>query len=181
MLVRTILVKIGKGHLLCSGIVNRVSNTLVDFMVCATFMTISLGTIMQYMAPFLASALASTLAVGLGTWYYTRKLKYDGIQNFAYMFGLMTGTVSTAFILLRLVDPNNKSQAPFYFAICSAVTAPISTFAVPALMHLEPVYGGSAWLVIGVFLAMAIAGAIVARIFQLPQTKTAWEPEEQNA
>ncbi len=176
---RWVITKMGKGHLLCAGINNRISNSLVDFMVCATFMTIQVGNIIQYLSPYFLSVAACIFTISIYLWFYCSKLEGNrGVETFAYMFGTMTGTVSTGFILLRLVDPNNNSEVPVVMALASAITFPMTAFVTPVLMHMEPLYGSSAYMPIAISFGIAIVCIILARIFRQPLTKTAWEPSE---
>ncbi len=96
---------------------------------------------------------------------------------FAYCFGNLTGTVSTAFVLLRLVDPDSKSPVPLRMGIVSAISIP-NAILMPMLMHMEPLYGMNAWMAIGVSAAIGIAYFIFGVIFKVPQTATAWEPDK---
>ncbi len=175
--VRKFLVKINKGHLLCAGMNSRVSNTVVDFMVCATFMSIQVGNIVQYLAPFFISVVTCTVGAAIIVWLYTCRLKEEGPETFAYVFGQITGTISTAFILLRLIDPTNKSTVPIRMALAGTVSM-ASGIIIPIIMHMEPLYGQSAWMAVGSFFALAMVGFIVTMIFRQPTTKTAWEPNE---
>ncbi len=175
--VRILLTKMGKGHLLCVGVTNRISGTLVDFLVCSTFISIQIGQVAQYMIPYLASVIVSTMVIAGLLWYYSRKMKEYGPEYFAYVFGNLTGTVSTAFILLRLVDPENKSPVPLRMGLGSALSIP-TVILIPAIAHMEPLYGSNAWIPIGISFAIGVAIFVLAKLVQVPQSKTAWEVEE---
>ncbi len=175
--IRTILIKIGKSHLLCNGINSRIQNTLVDYLVCATFMSIVVGNITQYIIPFFVSSLACALSVGIFAWMITRRRKEEGLETFCYLFGNLTGTVSTSLVLLRLVDPNAKSQVALRFAYSSILAVPcgiISAF----MYNMEMIYGGSP-LISGILLIVyaCVFGAI-ALFFRQPTNPKAWQPDE---
>lgn len=174
--VRKIMMKCDKGHLLCNGITTRISNTLVDFMVCATFISIQVGYVSQYMLPYIVSVVIASLSIGMVSWFYCSKLKTEGPESFAFMFGNLTGTVSTGFVLLRLVDPHSKSDVPVNLGMANALHFS-SNIIFPILLHMQPLYKMSAWSAIGAALALAVIHAIIARIFRQPTTKTAWEPD----
>ncbi len=176
ILVRTILAKMGKSHLLCNGINNRVSNTLVDFLVCATFASIQIGNVAQYLLPYIGAVAASTLAIGGVYWMYCSRLKEENAQWFAYLFGNMTGTVSTAFILLRLVDPQNRSLVPVRMAVVSALSIPVMVVT-PAVMHMEILYSLPPIYAVGAFAGLMVCFAIVARVFRVPQNSKPWADE----
>lgn len=172
--VRQFLIKINKAHLLCNDINNRVSNTLVDFMICGTFICIEIGNVAQYMLPFIATVVVCTTSIGAVLWVYCGRLKENSLELFAYLFGNLTGTVSTGLILLRLVDPNGKSNVPVRMAIAS--TLGISTTIIyPALMHLEPLYHMQSWYAVGGFAAIGVFLFFVIKFINLPHTDKLWE------
>ncbi len=177
IVVRTIIVKINKGHLLCSGINTRITNSIVDFLICSTFMSITIGNFAQYMIPFFVSCVAVTLVVGVVLWMFTRRLKEDGAETFAYLFGNLTGTTSTAFILLRLLDPQGHSSVPLRMAIASGLNLPIAIITTN-FIHFEVVYGNSAWAAVGLMALPILVAATLLFLFRLPKNKVAWQSDE---
>ncbi len=176
IVVRLIITKMGKSHLLCNGINGRISNTLVDFLVCGTFISIQIGSVAQYVIPFFASTIIYTVTIAIALYWYCSKLKEEDVQTFAFVFGNVTGTVSTAFVLLRLVDPDNKSQVPIMAAYGNILSVPMAII-LPAIMHMEPIYGLNPWYAVGAALAVVAVMFIVTMIFRQPQNDIAWKPE----
>ncbi len=176
---RTVMAKLHYDHLLCNGVSTRLMNTVVDFMICATFMSISIGAIGQYLAPFLITAITTTIVVGVLVWFATSKLKEDGPQLFACVFGGMTGTVATSLILLRLVDPEGKSPAPLYGAVTTALN-PFALFMPPLILNAGVINGFSGLTVAGFWFLLAVPYFIISRFFPQPKTETAWEPDAES-
>lgn len=178
MLVRGILTKAGKSHLLCNGVNSRINNALVDFLVCGTFVSITIGNMSQYILPFVFTAVMVALFIILAVWLVTSKVKEEGPEMFAFMFGTLTGTPSTGFVLLRMIDPNGFSRVPTYMAVGNLFVLPnaiLSTFG----KNMEVILGYSPWLMCALFVAMAAFWLILAHtIFRLPTNKTAWQSDE---
>ncbi len=174
--VRRGLAKFDKVHLLDREINNRVSNTLIDFMVCGTFMSIVVGNVYLYIVPFIVSCFMCTISVAIPLWLATRKLKEEGPELFAYIFGSLTGTVSTAFVLLRLVDPGGRTNVIPLMAMAAITATPIA-ITTQIFFHTDPVYGWSPWIGIGACAAIALGSFLLSYFCRQPSTKTAWEPD----
>jgi len=174
--VRIFIIKIGKKRLLCNGVNARISNTLIDFLVCATFISIQVGNIVQYVWPYLLSCVVMTLTMAGMCWIYCSKLKEEGPETFAFLFGCVTGTISTGLILLRMVDPQGKSQGPVYMAICRFFTTPITLLQV-AIVHMQVLHGMSIFLLIAAALSCAVILAGVVYMAKLPKTEKAWQAD----
>ncbi len=174
--VRTVLAKLNLDHLLCNGMTTRISSTVIDFMICGTFISISIGNISQYMIPYFASVIVLIAFTTAIVWFYTSKLETDGPQAFAMMFGQMTGTISTGLILLRLVDPEGKSSVPIYVALSASLNLP-GTFIMPLLLNMVYMYGYSAWAMIASAFGLAMINAVITFICRQPTTATSWEPD----
>lgn len=174
--VRTFIIKINKKHLLCNGVNARISNTLVDFLVCGTFISIQVGNVVQYAWPYFLSVIGITLVVALMCWFYCRKLEEEGPENFAFLFGTCTGTISTGLILLRMIDPQGKSQAPVEMAIGTAFATPLAVL-LSVMIHMEIVYKMSVFSMLAAMTALTVALAVAVLFIRLPKTKKAWQAD----
>lgn len=172
--IRKLFEKFNKAHLLCNDINNRISNTLVDFLVCATFMSIQIGTIAKYIWVYFTAILVTTTTTTLGLWLYCRKLKEEGFEFFIFIWGALIGTISSAFVLLRLIDPQGKSLVPVRVALASALSIPVNLI-LPLLIHLDPLYNANPWYAVAGMLAVSFCLFIIAKIFKLPQSQKSWE------
>ncbi len=178
ILLRKFLVKINKDHLLCNGITTRLSNSLVDFLICGTFISIAVGNVALYLVPFLVSSVVCTIAAATTVWFLTRKLKNDGAQIFAYLYGTLTGTASTGLALLRMIDPENKSNVPIAIAVGTALFTPVGSFLSPLMLHMDPVYGTNPWIPIAFCFGCAVVVIIAERILRGETNKIAWQPDD---
>ncbi len=177
ILVRNIMVKMNLGHLLCNAMNTRLSNTIVDFMIAGTFISIQLGNVMQYLTVYVVCTVLGALSVAVVTWWVFSKLKEDGVEGFAFVFGCLSGTISTAFILLRLVDPEMKSPVPVHYALSNSLGLIFGVATMP-VMHLEVLYGYPGWYVIAGSVGTFLIGAVIYFLCRQPQNEVAWQPEK---
>lgn len=92
----------------------RLSNLFMDFMIVASVSAISLVVVAQYWIPLAGI----TLAVAAATWLMVkamtaRAFREFKLERFAAIFGNMTGTLQSALVLLRMVDPGMKSPVSY--------------------------------------------------------------------
>lgn len=88
----------------------RTGNLFMDFMVVASIAAITLAVVSAYWVPLLL--LGSVTAVS--TWFVVRKATKDLFDSYQLersmsIFGNMTGTMQSALVLLRLLDPRFTS------------------------------------------------------------------------
>ncbi len=107
--IRKIMRWTGCIHLLDDATCHRLTNMLVDFMICSVFMGISLKSLEDIFLPFsLAVVLASALTLGLCLWFGRRCPEY-GFERCLALFGYCTGTAASGLLLLRIVDPDFRT------------------------------------------------------------------------
>lgn len=107
--IRKIMRWTGCIHLLDDATCHRLTNMLVDFMICSVFMGISLKSLEDIFLPFsLAVVLASVLTLGLCLWFGRRCPEY-GFERCLALFGYCTGTAASGLLLLRIVDPDFRT------------------------------------------------------------------------
>lgn len=92
----------------------RFSNLFMDFMIVASVAAISLVVVAQYWMPLLGIS----LVVALATWFViktmtSRAFKEFQLERFSAIFGNMAGTLQSALVLLRMVDPGMKSPVSY--------------------------------------------------------------------
>jgi len=149
LLVRKIMEKAKLDHIVDDGIMSRIAGFSVDFLVIAAIAAISLGVVMQFIVPILITS----LAVGLITlffafWYAKRSFKTYQFERAIAIYGMLTGTINTGLILLRMVDPEYKTPVAQDLVFTSAISLPLCF---PLLLFVNwPLKGvevtGNTWL-----------------------------------
>lgn len=162
MLARKALGLLGLDHLCCHNMTNRVSGFMVDFLVCATFITIQVGAVERFLTHYIASCILATVVITTALWLYCKNVKENGVESFGMVFGTLTGTISTGLLLMRIVDPDCESPVARNYGIASLFLYPYFLL-LAVVVHWEVVLHRSPWTIVGVFAACAIIGLALAR------------------
>ena len=104
-------------------------------------------------------AIALAICVVLGVFVAPRTLENGWFEKQIFTWGWATGAVNTGIALLRVVDPRLKSGTMEDFALAYIPVVPVEVSAVTFVPGLA--LAGAAWVVVGVWGAMAIVAAIV--------------------
>jgi glutamate:Na+ symporter, ESS family len=92
----------------------RCSNLFMDFMIVASVAAISFVVIAVYWVPLLVISIAVAVVTGAVVWMMTSNAFAEyRLERFAAIFGNMTGTLQSALVLLRILDPKMKSPVSF--------------------------------------------------------------------
>jgi ESS family glutamate:Na+ symporter len=126
LLVRKIMQIVKLDHIVDDGIMSRIAGFSVDFLVVAAIAAISLDVVMQFIGPILITS----LAVGLITlffsfWYAKRSFSSYHFERAIAIYGMLTGTINTGLILLRMVDPEYKTPVAQDLVFTSAISLPL--------------------------------------------------------
>jgi ESS family glutamate:Na+ symporter len=110
MLMRKILEWLKADHIVDNMTMNRVSGFLVDIMVTAAIAAISIAVVIDYWLPILiVAAIGGIISIWSVIYIGSRMFKTHRFFRTLMIFGVSTGTLSTALALLRVVDPDFKS------------------------------------------------------------------------
>mgnify|MGYP001815708585 CR=1 FL=1 len=124
-LVKLAVQKSGAGHLLDGGVQRRLTGWSVDFLIVATIMAIQLVVVWKFIVPIAAMALACGIATTLLTVYLGKRLWSYNLERMVAIYGVVTGTVSSGLLLLRIVDPEFKTPVAVEIGIMNLIMVPI--------------------------------------------------------
>lgn len=111
---------------------SRISGAALDYLVVSAVTTIQLSVVLKNYLPLLILIVAGSIAAVVSVVYIAPKLfKEAWFERAIADFGQATGVTATGLMLLRTVDPDNKTIAA-------------SSFGYKQLIH-EPVMGGGLW------------------------------------
>lgn len=108
--IRKIFDVSGKGDLIDSGLMTRGMGLFLDYLVVGAVAGISITVIGMYWLPILLmSLIAGPLTMIM--FYYTCYRAFDDyhFERFVELFGEMTGTINSALVLLKVLDPELKT------------------------------------------------------------------------
>ncbi|HEY5466954.1 MAG TPA: sodium:glutamate symporter, partial [Clostridia bacterium] len=159
-------------------LLNRISGFAFDLMIVASISAINIGDLKGLWVPFLLlTTIGGFLTLFYCRWVADRIYPEYPVEGMISMYGMMTGTVSTAILLLREVDPNFRTPAANNL-ITGSSAAIVIGFPLLVMIGLAPQSTAMLWLTVG----LAAAYAIVINIVMLRRTgrreKAAAKPTE---
>ncbi|RPI95428.1 MAG: hypothetical protein EHM32_05640 [Spirochaetales bacterium] len=107
--VRSIIIKIGYGHMVDPGVQRRVTGWSVDFLIVATVMAVQPAIVWQYALPIGTISLVVGVLTTLGIVYLGNRLSTLNIERMVGIYGICTGTASSGLLLVRVVDPEFRT------------------------------------------------------------------------
>ena len=118
----------------------RIAGTALDFLSLSAVATIQISVVAQNWQPLLVLIVAGAIwTVGSVFWFAPRMFRSAWFERAVTEFGQATGVTATGLLLLRTVDPDNKT--------CAA-----TTFGYKQLVH-EPVM--NTWVAIAITIVLA--------------------------
>lgn len=172
LIVQLLLTRFARVSPVDHTLMQRLAGTALDFLVIAAISTIKLSVIIQGIIPFLIIIAGGILwNVFCVVWLARRILPNCWFERAIAEMGQSMGVTATGLLLLRAVDPEQKTVA-------------VSAFGYKQLLH-EPFMGGGlwtstavllvarrgGWLVLGISLAAIVAWLVIWRIFLKGKTE----------
>ncbi len=151
LLVQMALKRMKRDGLIDHGLMQRLGGMALDFLVVAAISMIRLETISRAWLPFVVIVSGGILwNVFCVMWLARRMLPGAWFERSIAEMGQSMGVTATGLLLLRVADPDAKTEAS-------------EAFAYKQLMH-EPFMGGGLWTSTAVYLVWHIGGAWVLLI-----------------
>ncbi len=147
IIVQYILIRTGRTYLISRPLMERIGGLALDITIVTALATISLAILGDNLAPFLVLSIAG-IAWNVGAFIFLapRLLPFYWFERGLGDMGQSMGVTSTGLLLLRMVDPDNRSGA-------------FESFAYKQLLF-EPIVGG------GIF--TAAAPPLIAKFGPIP-------------
>ncbi|MDW7740201.1 MAG: sodium/glutamate symporter [Bacillota bacterium] len=165
LLVKLVITKIGLGHLLDPGVQRRITGWAIDFLIIATIMAIQLVIVWEYIVPILLISLASGILTTLVVVYIGRRTWEYSFERTVGVYGIATGTATTALLLLRIADPEFETPVALELGIQVIFAAPF-VFSLMMLMHAPLWWGWSVQMVLLVYIGIMLLSYILLRVFK---------------
>ncbi|MCK4983123.1 MAG: hypothetical protein KAS17_09385 [Victivallaceae bacterium] len=149
LFLQFILNRIKIGHIVSHGQMSRIAGTALDFLVVAAIASIRIEIISENWIPFVSLILAGVVWNVFCVLWLAQRLLPQGSwfeQSIAEM-GQSMGVTATGLLLLRTVDPEDKTIAP-------------AAFGYKQLLH-EPFMGGGLWTSLAIPLVITTGGSTV--------------------
>ena len=143
LLLQKVLEKFKSSALVDHGQMQRLAGASLDFLVVSAVATIQISVVAANWKPLLVLIVAGTAwSVILVVWLAPRLFKEAWFERAIAEFGQSLGVTATGLLLLRTVDPENKTVAA-------------ESFGCKQLLH-EPFMGGGLWTALALTLVFTI-------------------------
>ena len=157
--------KTGVGHYIDNTVISRISGAATDYLVFFGIASIKISVIVKYAVPLLMLLVFGIVLVVLTLMFFGPAMnKGSWFERSIFVWGYSTGVFAIGFILLRIVDPENKSKTLNDTALAGPLTTPIEMFAwsmAPTMLMC-----GQHWQFIGLYLLIFVACIVVNHIFK---------------
>ncbi|MEL7650167.1 MAG: sodium/glutamate symporter [Sedimentibacter sp.] len=147
-------------HYIDTRINTKIAGTCTDYLVFFGISAIKITVIIKYAIPLLILSLAGIVCTFLAVIPLGyRFIKDSWFEHSIFCYGYLTGVFAIGFVLLRIVDPDNKSKT-----IEDSAMTPLSGFLEIACWTSFPIMlvNGNGWTIVGLTLAGFIACIIIA-------------------
>lgn len=138
----------------------KISGTCTDYLVCFGIASIKVTIIIKYALPLAIMTLAGLIIVFITMVPLGYLMNKDSwFERSIFCYGYCTGVFAIGFILLRIVDPENKSKT-----LEDVALTPLGGFMEIIFWSMIPglLLAGKGWLIVGVVTAITILTLIVA-------------------
>jgi len=106
VLLRTLIDRLGLGHLIDNDTQKRITGSAVDLMVVATIMSIQFSLLSAYLLPITLTCIAVSLCTAALCFGFGRWLNDYRMERAVTVFGCCTGSTGSGLLLLRILDPD---------------------------------------------------------------------------
>lgn len=157
--------KTGVDNYIDHDVTNRISGTCTDYLVFFGIASINLGIIVKYALPLILLLLFGIFTVVVTLLYFGPAMnKGSWFERSLFVFGYSTGVFAIGFILLRIVDPENKSLTlnDTAFACIFTTISELYTWSAGPIMLLN----GQHWLFIGSQVAIMVVCLAINRVMK---------------
>ena len=155
----------GVSHYIDENIINRLSGTATDFVVFFGIASIKIPVIVKYAAPLAILLVIGILIVVATLMFFGPAMnKGSWFERSLFVFGYSTGVFAIGFVLLRIVDPENRSKTLNDTAFAAPFTTPFELYAWsfgPGML-----LNGKHWQFVGMYVALTLACVVVNMIFR---------------
>lgn len=130
-IVRLFINKIGLGHMLSVRLQKHITGAAVDFLLVASFMSVSFSVLTTYIGPIVIVSVGVLITTFLYIWLFGRKLLQLGPERMIAQMGCCTGATANGLLLLRILDPDYSTPVSLelaFFNVAILFTAGVPMF-----------------------------------------------------
>lgn len=149
------------GHYVDKEVTTRIGSACTDYLIVFGISSIKTAVVIQYAAPLLLLCLFGILLCTFTLWYLGPRFFHNNwFERSIFLWGWATGNVACGVTLLRVIDPEYKSQTLEDYGLAYIIIA----FVEVALVSLIPVVVGMGYVIetIGVLMGIVAVLCLIA-------------------
>jgi len=166
-LIRLLMKKLGFLHVIDPGVQRRITGFGIDIMLTATLMIIQLGIVWKFIIPILIISIPSGILTLLVIVYFGKRMDIMNLEHTIVTYGMYTGQMSTGLLLLRMVDPEFKSQLLTELGIYPFLVLPFTATCMILATTLPLSQGFGIVSIIGIYAAIMAVSLILLKVTRL--------------
>jgi len=125
IMLRVLFGAAGMARLMDAPLQRRITGTAVDYLIVATGCGIELVVAGRYGVPIAVMALAAGILTTAAVVVFGRRLSNYQLERTVAMYGVVTGTVSSGLLLLRIVDPEFETPVAREIGFMNIFSVPV--------------------------------------------------------
>lgn len=145
-----------------TGINDKISGTATDYLVFFGVASIRLDVIAKYAGPLALMAIIGIIIVVLSIYPFGKAYNKDSwFERSIFIYGYSTGVFAIGFVLLRIVDPDNKSRT-----VEDVALTPLTSFIEIAIWSTLPalLFAGRSYFIAGIMFAALVTCFIATKV-----------------
>ena len=145
-----------------TGISGKISGTSTDYLVFFGISSIKLAVVAKYALPLILMGIIGIVMLILIVYPLGKIFNKDSwFERAMFIYGYSAGVFAIGFVLLRIVDPENKSKT-----VEDVAMTPLTSFVEIIMWSVIPVMlmNGQGWLIVGVLSIFVIASFIIGKL-----------------
>ena len=113
-------------HYVCPDTIGHISGALTDFLVAFGISAIKMSVVISFLAPISVLLISGLIVTALYVFIVSKKMMQEyWFEKAIFTWGWYTGTMAMGIALLRVVDPQMKSQCLDSYALAYLFIAPV--------------------------------------------------------
>lgn len=176
-IVKAIMKALKIDYLLDDGLQSKITGWTADYLVVCAFMAVSIAVIKSWIFPILIECALVTVVTIVVCFYFGQRFGGDNdFERTLGLYGTATGTVPTGIALIRIVDPNFKTNTAVELGLTNLVM--MASTPVVLIMMLYAQGSVSTGVTMAVLAGCCVLYLVLMKVFKAWGKKTfSWKKE----
>ena len=137
-IVKALMKALKIDYLLDDSLQNKITGWTSDYLVVCAFMAVSFSVISTWIVPILAEAAIVTVVTALVCFFFGKRIGGDNdFERTLGLYGTATGTVPTGVALVRIVDPNFRTNTAVELGLTNLVMMASTPVVIVMMLYAE--------------------------------------------